>query len=149
MESKRIYNTRQKQSILDCLIERESEHVSADTIRLRLLKQGISVGLTTVYRNLDKLVEQGIAIKYQATQGGSASYQYIGENSEHSGHYHLVCLDCGDMVHLHCNIIDDFSKHIKESHDFNLDSLKTVFYGHCTSCNAAHENNPGNNMEVK
>lgn len=141
-ESKRIYNTRQKQSILDCLMEREGEHVSADTIRLSLLNKGTSVGLTTVYRNLDKLVEQGVAIKYHAAEGGSASYQYVGDTSEHCGHYHLVCLDCGDMVHLHCNIIDDFSKHIKEIHDFSLDSLKTVFYGYCASCKAAGKEKP-------
>lgn len=47
--------------------------------------EGISMGTTTVYRNLERLVEQGIAAKYVVDWTTSACFEYIGENKTSKG----------------------------------------------------------------
>lgn len=136
MREKKAYQTRQKQLILAMLQGKQNEHVNAEQILSHLREIGESVGLTTVYRNLDKLVQDGVIIKYVGLDGASASYQYIGEATAHRDHYHLVCLQCGQLVHLNCNVIDEFAAHIQNDHHFQLDSMKTVFYGYCANCAA-------------
>ncbi len=138
---KKEYQTRQKQLILAMLREKQNEHVKAEQILSHLRKDGESLGLTTVYRNLEKLVQDGVIIKYVGLDGTSASYQYVGEMAAHKDHYHLVCLQCGQLVHLNCNVIDEFASHIQNDHHFQLDSMKTVFYGYCANCSDCSQTN--------
>ncbi len=129
-----MYNTRQKAMIAACLKAHAGEHMTADQIHASLLQNGTHIGLTTIYRELDRLVNDGSAIKYTGLNTNATSYQYIGDAKEHGNHYHLICLDCGQLTHLSCSIIESFTRHIEEEHSFLLNSQKTVFYGHCASC---------------
>ncbi|MDR1619555.1 MAG: transcriptional repressor [Clostridiales bacterium] len=135
---KGAYATKQKELIHNCLREHAGGHITADMIHAHLLGSGARVGLTTVYRHLEKLVNEGSVIKYSGPGSAGASYQYLGNPDEHREHYHLVCLNCGRMEHLSCELIDEFCAHIKREHHFLLDSLKTVFYGYCDACRAEH-----------
>lgn len=136
MATRSAYKTRQKDLILACLREHAGGHITADMVRAHLLQGGMQVGLTTVYRNLERLVQDGIIIKYTGMNSTSASFQFVGNPEEHREHYHLVCLCCGKMEHLDCGIIDEFSAHIRSDHAFTLDNTKTVFYGYCAACAA-------------
>ncbi len=137
MDSKGKYNTRQGELILQCLKEHTDEHVTADQIFGFLKAQGASVGQTTVYRNLDKLVKEGSVVKYAGTEGVGACYQYISHDHHCTTHYHLVCADCGHVIHLHCDYLDEMTAHLLDHHQFSMDKFKTVIYGLCRSCEAA------------
>ncbi len=134
MRGNREYHTRQKRLILACLREKQDEHVNVENILGYLRENGETVGQTTVYRYLDKLVQNGVILKYIGLDANSASYQYVGEPAAHKDHYHLVCLQCGRLVHLNCKYIDEFAAHIQNDHSFSLDCMKTVFYGYCADC---------------
>lgn len=99
-----------------------------------LRAKGNSVGQTTVYRNLDKLVKDGVVFKLPAPDGLCAWYQYLEQPEDRLNHYHLVCTKCGHIVHLNCKHIAEFTMHIHEKHHFNLDSLQPILYGRCESC---------------
>ena len=82
------YKTKQKSSILEYLKEVDA-HVTADDVIDHFRRNGNNIGKATVYRCLDKLVEQNIVLKYSLGNGQSACYQYVGEHeAEH--HYHLI-----------------------------------------------------------
>ena len=57
------YHTRQKDSILALLQEQEEQFLTVDEIRLRLTQDGISVGQSTVYRTVERLVADGVVSK--------------------------------------------------------------------------------------
>lgn len=134
MESNNKYNTKQKELILVCLKDNKQRHLTVDDIMEYLKAEGAIVGQTTVYRNLDKFVKDGIAQKYNAAERMGACYQYVEKTGSCINHYHLVCIDCGEMIHLECNYLDDVSSHISDKHKFKLDKFKTVLYGHCNNC---------------
>lgn len=137
MECRSKYNTKQGELILSCLKKHREEHVTADKVLEYLKVQGASVGQTTVYRNLDKLVREGIVIKYAGAKDQGACYQYIEDPESCATHYHLICADCGRMIHLQCEYLDNITAHLLEHHQFSMDKFKTVIYGLCRQCEKA------------
>ncbi len=134
MDSKSTYTTKQGKLILSCLKKHKKEHFTAEKVHVYLKEQGTSVGQTTVYRNLDKLVKEGVVIKYAGGEGQGACYQYIEHPESCATHYHLICADCGRMIHLHCEYLDEVTAHLLEYHQFSMDKFKTVIYGLCRRC---------------
>lgn len=109
-------------------------HVTANQIMRHFEDDGVLVGMSTIYRHLEKLAADGKIRKYAITGGASACYQYISDAAKCGGHFHLLCEDCGVLIHLDCELLDEIESHLLSSHDFQLDMLKTVFYGKCEKC---------------
>ena len=128
------YQTRQKERILTCLKENAHRHMTADMIVAGLRDQGEPVGQTTVYRHLERLVQDNRVMRFAGAEGASACYQYVERPENHKNHYHLVCSACGRMIHLDCREMDDLREHMLRDHRFILDSCKTVLYGRCEDC---------------
>ena len=133
------YRTKQGNMILDCLKAKGSRHVTVEDILADLKAKGTSVGQTTVYRNLDKLVRQGVVVRYAGADGQCACFQYAGCEDGGHAHYHLVCADCGQMIHLECNYMDEMTTHLLEHHQFCVDKFRTVIYGLCRQCAAKQQ----------
>lgn len=134
MNNKKIYKTKQRDLILNYITENKTKHITVDMVVDYMKNNGEQVGQTTVYRNLNKLVEEGIVLKYQNAEGISACYQYAEEDEGCLNHYHLVCVECGEMIHLQCDYLERFSTHIFNEHEFKVNKFKTVFYGLCKNC---------------
>ena len=137
MTTKSQYKTKQRAELTAYLMNKAGEHVTVSDIVSHFEKKGNPIGLTTVYRQLDKMVEEGLVNKYIVDGTSSACYEYI--NSEHhmDGNiscYHCKCEKCGALIHLHCEEIEELMKHIEKSHSFVIDPRRTVFYGLCDNC---------------
>lgn len=128
------YQTKQMAQMLQFLEERKGMHVTAGDISTYFKEQGISVGTTTVYRHLDRMVEQGLVAKYVVDGSSSACYEYIGDSCSKNACYHCKCEVCGKLIHLHCEEVETLCRHMKEHHDFVMDPQRTVFYGICSDC---------------
>ena len=128
------YHTRQREMIVACLKEHRTQHVTVDSIMACLKAQGAAVGQTTVYRNLERLIREGLVMKYAGAEGQAACFQFVDCDCDSAVHYHLVCRDCGQMIHLQCEYLDELTAHVLEHHQFSIDRYKTVIYGLCNRC---------------
>lgn len=128
------YKTRQRTLILNCLKDNKDRHITAEEIHEYLLRSGESVGMTTIYRNLDKLLKEGQLRRYELAQGQSACFQYVDGDGDCREHFHLKCEGCGRLIHLDCDDLSKLSEHIEKEHAFYLNSSKTVLYGLCADC---------------
>lgn len=133
------YNTKQKEILLDYLISNKDKHVNVQTISAYMSEVGSPLGTATIYRRLDKLVEQGVVRKYVIDGKTGACYQYIDGEDDCCNHFHLKCVRCEKLMHIDCAHLTGISQHIAEHHGFIVDSSKTVFYGLCAEC-AGSEN---------
>lgn len=125
------YNTRQKKGV-DLLIEAlGDDHFTVEELCEQARKSGVSIGVTTVYRHLDKLVKEGRLYKYTSKQGESACYQSVCGCGEH---FHLRCVRCGRLDHLECEDLKHIRDHVSSQHGFEIDPSQTVFYGVCKEC---------------
>lgn len=134
MSSSTGYHTRQRDQILQYLIAHQNAHVTAEQIATHLRSRQFSIGKATIYRYLDKLVSQGRVRKFYLEEGAGACYQYIDEAGQCQEHFHLKCVDCGVLIHLHCDTLSQIHEHIRQEHGFIVDPSRTVFYGQCAAC---------------
>jgi Fur family ferric uptake transcriptional regulator len=109
-------------------------HVTVNQIVRHFGNREAAIGQTTIYRHLEKLVNDGKIRKYLLTEGGGACYQYIDAGKNCREHFHLKCEQCGRLIHLDCDKLDRIRRHILREHDFQINMLKTTFYGKCKEC---------------
>ena len=130
------YKTKQMSEILNFLQQMEGTHVTVADICDYFKKKGIAVGMTTVYRQLDKMVSEGLVAKYVIDGSSSACFEYTGDSRHECKEqtYHCKCEKCGKLIHLQCSEVENLTQHIKEHHGFKLNPLRTVFYGICSDC---------------
>ena len=58
MGARTSYKTKHRDEILEILQENEREHMTAGQILDELKARGVSIGVATIYRQLDRLVEE-------------------------------------------------------------------------------------------
>ena len=126
------YDTRQSRLVYEFLKKNPSRHFCADEVYFALVNEGEKIGRSTVYRQLDRLVECEKAKRFFSGDGEAYCYQF--SSSECKNHYHLVCSNCGKLIHTECDFLDRLSKHISDSHEFTLDTSRTVLCGLCADC---------------
>lgn len=130
------YKTRQMKELLSYLESVRGSHVTVNDICTYFESEGITVGTATIYRHLERMVKQGVVVKYVIEGTNSACFEYVGGRAD-SGQpvsFHCRCEKCGKLIHMQCNEVENFGQHMLEHHDFEMDSLRTVFYGICGEC---------------
>ena len=58
------YKTKQKDAVLKYMIDHKDTHVTVNQISDNFAENGTPVGVTTIYRHLEKLLEEGFIRKY-------------------------------------------------------------------------------------
>lgn len=128
------YKTKQSEAILSYIASQAHMHVTVGQIIAHFESLGAPIGLATIYRHLDKLTTSGKIRQLMIDNISSACYQYIDENEHLQEHFHLKCEGCGELFHLDCSEINTFQRHITNEHAFQINPVKTVFYGKCQTC---------------
>ncbi len=128
MTRNETYNTKQKERILNIIKERHQEFTIKDIYEV--LKE--EVGLTTIYRLVDKLVSENKISKY-IKNDNVTYYQYLDE-CDKENHFYLKCEKCGSITHIDCDCIEDLANHIKKHHEFRLNKEKIIINGICKNC---------------
>ena len=119
--------SRQRQRILE-LLQSTDEHPTADWIFSRLRSEIKNLSLGTVYRNLNLLVEMGLAKKINF---GTAFDRF---DAVVQNHYHLVCEKCGSVYDLDMKPDEMLVKKAAEKTSFIIREHKIEFFGICKNC---------------
>lgn len=116
-------NTRQRSAILETL-SRQDDFRSAQQIHEQMKADGETVGLATVYRNLQALSRSGRLDVLVAGDGESLYRQC--EDTGH--HHHLVCRECGRTVEFLAPKLESAMTAIAHEHGFtDVDHTLEVF----------------------
>lgn len=122
------YNTKQKDIVLNVVKNQKKEFTVKDLYN----DLNGSVGLTTIYRLIDRFVKENKLSKYIGNDN-TTYYQYLEECSEEN-HFYLKCNMCGEMVHIDCDCILDLSNHIIKKHHFKPNKENIIINGLCDNC---------------
>ena len=128
MERNSNYKTKQKDIILDKIKSIKEEF----TVKELYSKLNEEIGLTTIYRFIDKLVEDGTVTKI-VHSNNSIYYQYL-EECNHDNHFYLKCNKCGEMIHIDCDCINEFIDIVKNNHNFYINTKNIIIDGTCNKC---------------
>lgn len=125
------YETENKSLVLDCLKRNEGVIVSANYIYKELIDRGVS--LTSVYRELNRLLKNRTINLVKSPLDKEAHYLYIAQkNTDLKAKF--VCIHCGSATIIDCADMRNFMTHIDKEHNFTIDLERTVFYGLCLKC---------------
>lgn len=107
---------------------------SAQDVYAALRRGGDTVGLSTVYRHLQALVDTGV-VDVIHTPDGEATYRYCGDSGE-GHHHHLVCRRCGRTEEVEGRVVERWAGEVAERHGY-VDVDHTVeLFGVCATCAA-------------
>jgi Fur family ferric uptake transcriptional regulator len=127
-----------REAILDVL-NRTSEHLSAEDIYMAIHKAHPNIGLTTIYRTLELLVHMGLVFKFDFGDG-RARYELSEGPKGTRHHHHLVCTKCGRVID-YTDFIDDeiellsrTEKGLSRKFNFKIANHLIQFYGLCEKC---------------
>lgn len=127
----RFYVTKQKTQIVEMLKKNSDRHMNVDDMLFLLNAQKCKVSRATLYRYLDVLVSTGDVRKF--ITGDKACYQYVSDDNDND-EFHLMCVECGKLIHMKCHKVADIMEHVETAHHFKVDPTKVVLYGICEDC---------------
>ncbi len=129
---KNTYNTKLKKSIYELFSLHQDRLFSAAEVHKALCGGKETPNLTTVYRNLDKMTDEGVLLRFTDSERGASEYKFSGEGCHE--HIHLKCTACGEVVHLDCDFMEEVKEHTKKSHGFSISCTESVLLGRCEKC---------------
>lgn len=86
---------------------------------------------TTVYRTLEFLIRNGLALVAHIGEG-----KLVYESATHR-HHHLICSKCGHTVEISNDFLDVLYSKFQEETGFLIDSSHMTFFGLCPKCSRA------------
>ena len=119
--------TPQRLAILQ-VVQESHGHLSATEVYERVLERMPGLTEATVYRTLDFLVAQGLALIAHIGSG-----RIVYESAGHK-HHHLICRKCGDSVSITQKDLQPLYDHLEEITGYQLDSSHVTFFGLCPGC---------------
>jgi Fur family ferric uptake transcriptional regulator len=124
-------NTRQRAEVLALLQETEGFRTAQD-LHQTLRQQGVKVGLTTIYRTLQLLVDAG-EVDTTRTGGGEQLFRRCSRGH----HHHLVCRHCGTTVEVSGPAVERWADKVANQHGFTDVDHTLEIFGTCANCAAA------------
>ena len=127
------YNTEQKKLLLDFLEKNHDSSYTIEEITNELKARGATVGKSTVYRLMTRLVEEK-RVKRQLSDGSRKAIYRIPLDSHCHNHLHLQCIKCGKVLHLDEEVSDKLLDTVKQINNFSVSEEDTVLMGKCADC---------------
>ncbi|MGD9985727.1 Fur family transcriptional regulator [Pseudonocardia sp.] len=121
--------TRQRAAV-SALLDELDDFRSAQEIHEALRRSGEGIGLTTVYRTLQTLADNG-EVDVLRMGAGEAVYRRC-DTGEH--HHHLVCRACGTAVEIDGPDVERWADKLAVEHGFTEVSHTVEIFGVCRSC---------------
>ena len=106
---------------------------SAQQIHAELRNRGEHVGLTTVYRHLQVLSEDG---RVDAIRDSSGETLYRKCRSD-AHHHHLTCRNCGQSVEVEGRAVERWAEQVAAEAGFTDVGHTVELFGRCPQCGPA------------
>ena len=125
--------TPQRKAILEAIQERPGEHLSTEEIYDLVKVNFPEIGLATVYRTVQLLVELDILSKLNLDDG-YVRYELSDHNEDQHHHHHLICTECGKIIEVKEDMLDAIEAQIELKYSFLIKDHKLKFFGLCDTC---------------
>lgn len=132
MNTGKTYKTKQRECILECIRRKAEAYITIQQLSEELEKQDQKVGLTTIYRTLDRLEQEKAIAKISIDGVGATCYRYLPQDDEIF--FSMKCENCGELINVDCAELAQLYRHLSHHHGIFINPGKTMFYGTCEAC---------------
>ncbi len=110
-------------------LSKEHAHLTSLQIYDEIRQQLPAVNQSTVYRSLERLVNQGL-ISVSDMGTGAAVYETVADGM----HHHLVCQKCGKVITIKHEEVAKFFSTIHQNFHFSVITNHLILFGICEEC---------------
>jgi Fe2+ or Zn2+ uptake regulation protein len=128
-KSRKTRMTSQRLKIIEYL-RGVKTHPTAEVVYRAVKKDLPAITLSTVYRNLHLLADNGQILRFNINN----EYRFDYDTGIHQ---HFVCEECGRVFDVHDKNICEYAMEKIRSDMFNPKSVRVIFYGTCKDCGKA------------
>lgn len=125
--------TPQRKVILEVVSEHLGEHLSSEEIYDFVKVKYPEIGLATVYRTVQLLVDLDVLSKLNLDDGFTR-YELNDHDGDQHHHHHLICSECGKISEVKEDLLDSIEAEIEKKYEFQIKDHKLKFFGLCKSC---------------
>jgi Fur family ferric uptake transcriptional regulator len=120
--------------ILDLFETSDLRHMTAEDVYKLLLKEGMDIGLATIYRVLTQFEQAGILERHYFESGRA-----VFEMNEGKHHDHLVCLQCGKVEEFCDPDIEKRQEKIAKERGFAVRDHSMYLFADCTKADCPNK----------
>lgn len=126
-------HTKQREEVLQ-VVQGVDKHMTAEEVYLEISKTNPNMGIATVYRNLNRLVEMDVI-----TRIIDRDISYYDGNS--NPHYHLHCVKCGKFHDAPMSYMKNLDKEIEDELGITVIGHNVTFDCICEECSQTTDKN--------
>jgi len=123
--------------ILELFEKSAVRHLSAEDVYRMLIKDGLDIGLATVYRVLTQFEQAGLLERHHFESGKA-----VFELKDASHHDHLVCLQCGRVEEFYDAEIEKRQNRVAKDRGFAIREHSLYLYADCAKADCPFRTNP-------
>lgn len=110
------------------ILEEDGGHLTPLSIYERAAQRLPGITEATVYRTLDFLVHNGLALVAHIGDG-----RLVYESARRN-HHHLICRECGHTVEIEHDLLRSLYTEFQERTGYQIDNAHVTFFGTCPAC---------------
>ena len=133
--------TNQRLLVLETIADRPGQHLTAEEIYELTKEKYPEIGLATIYRTVQVLVELGVIDKV-SFDDGFVRYELgdAGQDSRHH-HHHAICQNCGRVFSFEGDLLETLEEALYDTIGFVVTDHEVKLTGYCRECAKGKENN--------
>lgn len=124
--------TTQRKTVLEIFVDYRERHLSAEDVHDLLRERESRIGLATVYRTLELLVELELLKKLDLGDGRSR-YEIIPPKRVVRQHQ-LICINCGKTCEVDSVAIQRALSLVERESGYCIIDQQIKLYGYCSEC---------------
>ncbi len=135
LKAKGLKVTNQRLVVLRVLDRHRDTHMAAEDIYELVKMESPDIGLATVYRTVQLLLEMKLVDRINLDDG-CVRYEIghlVDGESKHT-HHHLICKSCGKVLSFNDDLLEGLESHIEAMTGFRVSDHELKFYGQCKDC---------------
>ena len=135
LKEKGLKVTNQRLIMLEILGRNPGKHLTAEDIYNLVKAEHPEMGLATVYRTIQVLMELHLIDRVNFDDGVER-YELAHANSGAGAHHHhhLICLGCGKVLEFEEDMLEGLELKIIEKTGFKVIDHEVKLYGYCKEC---------------
>ena len=135
LREKGLKVTTQRLAVLTVLSQKPDSHLTAEEIYDLVKLENPEIGLATVYRTIQLLLELKIIDRIHLDDG-YVRYElgHVFEDEDGHHHHHLICVKCGRVSSFQGDLLEEFEKRMEGQTGFQIQDHDVKLYGYCADC---------------
>ncbi len=109
----------------------QGEHLSAEDLHARLVEEGESISLSTIYRTLKLMARMGILRELELGEG----HKHYEINQPHPHHHHhLICVRCNATIEFKNDVVLKAGAKVAQKEGYHLLDCQMTIHAICPKC---------------